>query len=359
MSRKLSGLSRAFNHLPIQEEINFSRHLSIMIKAGLPIFEGLKIIRKQTGSRKLAKIIDKVIIEVANGQSLADALEQHGSMFSDFFVNVIRVGESSGSLASNLLYLSEELKKSKDLKGKIRSALIYPAVIMVATIGIASILVFYIFPKILPVFTSLRIKLPITTQILIAVSQFLTAYWPFVLIGVFAAVILTRLLFLLDGFKYFFQHFLFYVPVVSGLVMNINIANFSRVMGVLLKSGIRIVEALNITSKTFNNLVYRSVIVESAEKIKKGEQLGPSLGRHKEYFPPLFNSLIEIGENTGNLQENLFYLSDYYTDELDTSVRNLTTLIEPLLLLIMGLVVGFIALSIITPIYQVSSGIQG
>lgn len=358
MNRRTSFFSKLFARLPLQEEINLARHLSIMIQAGLPIFECLKIIQKQTQLKRLSRILDKVIIDVSNGQSLADSLAAHGNTFSEFFVNVVRVGESSGTLAPNLLYLAEELKKNKDLKGKIRSAFIYPAVIFAATLAIVAILVFYIFPKILPIFSSLNVELPITTRILIATSNFLTSSWYWVLVGAALFAVGLRMLLLWEKFRFVIHSFFLYIPVVSRLTMSVNVANFARVIGVLLKSGIQIVEALTITSKTSNNLVYRAALAEAAEEVRKGEQMALTLARHKKIFPPLLASMVEIGENTGNLEQNLFYLSEYYTEELDLSVKNMTTLLEPILLLIMGLMVGFIALSIITPIYQISTNLQ-
>ncbi len=358
MNKKKNAFSGMLGRLPIQEEINFARHLSIMIQAGLPIFEGLKIIQRQTTSKRLKRILDNVIFDVSNGHSLADSLGAQGNTFSDFFINVVHVGESSGTLASNLRYIADELKKAKSFRGKIRSALIYTAVIFGATLAIVSILVFYVFPQILPIFSSLNVELPITTRTLIAFSNFATNYWPWVIIGVVVLAVLIRVMLLVARIRYALHHLLLVVPVISKLTISMNVASFTRVMGVLLKSGIKIVEALIITSGTFNNLVYKKVLLDAAEELKKGEQLALPLARNKRVFPPLLSSMVEIGENTGNLQENLFYLADYYTEELDNDVRNMTTLLEPLLLLVMGLMVGFIALSIITPIYQISSNLQ-
>lgn len=352
------SLKGLFEHISTQEKINFTRHLAIVIKAGLPLFEGLKIIRRQVTSRTLKSVIDQVILDINNGQFLSDALERHNHLFGDFFINIIRIGETSGTLSSNLLYLAEEMKKSKTLKGKVRSALIYPAIILLATVGITSLLVFYVFPKILPVFGSLKVELPFTTRLLISGVEFLQAYWPYIVGGAFGFVILFKLLMRVRRFHYFIHRMGFYLPVFSKLTVDINTANFARVFVVLLKSGVKIVEALNITSKTFVNLVYQDEIARAAESVRKGEQFAAYIAGKRRFFPPLFTGLVEIGENTGNLEDNLSYLADYFTEEIDMSLKNLTALIEPLLLLFMGLVVGFVALSIITPIYSITQGIQ-
>lgn len=355
MSKRL--LPWIFNRIKIQDKINFARHLSITVKAGLPVLEGLRLVKAQTQSKSLGMLLEDVINSVNNGQSLGDSLARHEGAFGDFFVNVIRVGEASGSLAENLLYLADELRKSKALNGKIRSAMIYPAVILVATVAITGFLVFFIFPKVLPIFASLKLELPFTTRVLVWTVDFLSAYWVWAVLGFVSLFVVFRLLLIVKGFRYMIHRMGFFVPVVSFLMISVNIANMSRIMSVLLKSGIKIVDATLITGSTFNNLVYRRSLEESAHDVQKGEQFARSLARDKKLFPPLFTSMIEIGENTGNLQENLAYLSDYYTEEVESAVRNLTTLLEPLLLLFMGIVVGFVALSIITPIYDLTQGI--
>ena len=347
-----------FEHVGVQEKINFARHLSLTIKAGLPLFEGLKVIKGQVVSKTLKKVIDQVIDDVNKGQFLSDALERHQHLFGEFFINIIRIGEASGTLASNLLYLAEEMKKSKDLRGKVRSSMIYPIIILIATFAITALLMFFVFPKILPVFTGLKIQLPITTRIMIGSVNFLLAHWLKLVIGIAVAVIGFRALIILQGFRFILHRVEFFIPVLARLIIHINMANFARVTGVLLKSGVKIVEAVTITSKTFNNLVYRRELLAAAEEIRKGGQLGAYLSKRKKFFPPLLSGLIAIGENTGNLEDNLFYLADYYEEEVDSSLRNLTALIEPLLLLVMGLIVGFVALSIVTPIYSLTQGIK-
>ncbi|MDP2599073.1 MAG: type II secretion system F family protein, partial [Candidatus Liptonbacteria bacterium] len=233
----------------IQDKVNFARHLSIVIKAGLPILEGLKMIQKQTPSKGLVSIIRQVTVDVSNGQFLAASLARFPAVFDGFFVNVVRVGEASGTLASNLLYLADELKKAHDLKSKVRSAMVYPVIIMFATIGLTSFLVFFAFPKILPIFASLHVELPITTRILILTSSFLLANGLYVLAGLVIFAIVLRILFMIPIFRYIADKALFYVPIFSGLTVNINMANLSRILSVLLKGGIKIVEAVNITAE--------------------------------------------------------------------------------------------------------------
>lgn len=351
--------SRMFDRISVQDRINFARHLALVIKAGLPIFEGLRIIQEQTDSSILRKVVGALMEDVNEGKFLADGLQKYDYLFGTFFINIVRVGEASGTLAKNLLYLAEELRREKELQTKVRSAMIYPLVILVATIGVAGFLTFYVFPKLIPVFGSLNVELPVTTKILLNVLTFLRNYGFYALGGIIVFLVAARVIVKkVVPIRYFLDQLLVFIPVVSDLTVSVNMVNFARVLGLLLKSGVKIVESLDITKNTFANLVYRDILGKASEEIRKGGQLGGYLSHKKRYFPPLVSGMVRIGESTGNLEDNLEYLADYYDDEVDTKLHSLTSLIEPLMLLLMGLLVGFVALSIITPIYSISQGIH-
>ena len=350
---------RAFgSRLSLQEKINFARHLAMVVKAGLPVFEGLTIIKGQGSSKTLRRIIDQLISDVNNGKFLADGLEHYRHIFGEFFINIIRVGEASGTLSQNLLYLADELKKSKDLKSKVRSAMVYPVIVLIATLLVVSFLTFFVFPKLLTVFSGLNVKLPAATRLVIASVEFLREDGLYVMLGAAAFFVAVKLVMKLSPVRYAMHRLLFFIPVVSGLMVSINVANFSRILSLLLKSGVKIVEAITITASTFDNLVYRRALIASTEEIKKGEQLASYLGKHQSIFPPLASGMVQVGENTGNLEENLAYVSDYFTEEISSRLQTLTSLLEPMLLLFMGLLVGFVAVSIILPIYQITSAVQ-
>ncbi len=350
-------LGRFFSGVSAQEKINFARNLSIAIKAGLPILEGLKMLKKQTGSKALSRIFDALINDISNGQFLAIGLERFPSAFDSFFVNIVRVGEATGTLSANLAYLADELKKSHTLKNKIRSAMVYPVIIMIATLTLVFFLIFFVLPKILPLLVSLNVNVPLSTKILIAVTEFMLARWFSVVGGLIGLVLIARFLFLLKPVRLYFDKLLLFVPVFSGLIIDVNVVNFTRTFAVLLRAGIKIVEALEITAATFDNLVYRQELLRASENIRKGGRLAQYLSMSKKTFPGLLCGLVEIGERTGNLEDNLVYLSEYYKEEAELRINNLTTLIEPILLLFMGLLVGFVAISIITPIYSITQGV--
>ena len=237
--------------------------------------------------------------------------------------------------------------------------MIYPVIIMISTVSLVSFLIFFAFPKLLPLFESLNVELPWPTKILIVFSTFTINYWPMILVSIAGIFIIFKVLFLFSPIRYLFDKTLFYLPVISRLVINVNMANFTRVLAVLFKGGVKIVEAITITSKTFDNMVYRRDLLVAADEVKKGEQLAKYLTLRKRFFPLLLSGLIEIGESTGNLEENLEYLAEYYREEAELGIHDVTALLEPLLLLTMGLVVGFVAISVVMPIYQITQGTAG
>ena len=316
MNKYLQGLSGAFKNLflgvSLQERIIFTRHLAIIIKSGMTLIDALSMLKKQTKSRSLSKILDQVIKDVTGGQFLATSLEKYKSIFGDLFVNFIRVGEASGVLSENLEYLSQELKKKREIRKKIMSAMIYPIVILVATFGITSLLVFFIFPKIFPVFTSLNVELPATTKFLIAISDVITQTGGTVLMVLIAVILAFWLLIKAPKIRFYSHWLLLKMPLIGGMMVSVNMTNFARTAGLLLKSGVKIVEAVNITSDTLTNLVYRQELKAVAASIQKGEAMSQHLLVKPHLFPAMASGMIAIGENTGNLSETLAYLSEFY-----------------------------------------------
>ncbi len=344
--------------VPIQERINFARHLSISIKSGLTLLDALDLIRRQTSSRALTRIIESIIKDVNNGQSLTDSLEPFRYVFGQLFISMIKVGEAGGTLSQALLYLSEELKKQRGVRHRVRSALIYPTIILFATLGITIFLTLFIFPKILPIFQSLGVQLPFTTRLIIQMLTFLNKFGLLMVGGIIIFVIAVRLLLLVKKVRNYFDRFLLLLPFVSTIIVDVTLTNFTRSLSVLLKSGMTLIDALGIAKTTFGNLYYRSHIDGVIEVVKRGEEMTKYLEKRPKLFPPMLIGMIRVGEGTGNLEENLLYLSEYYEGEVDELVKNLTTILEPMLMLLMGLIVGFVALAIVTPIYKVTQGLR-
>lgn len=343
--------------VPIQEQVIFARHLAVMAKAGLPLLESLKILQKETRSKSLKIILETVVADVSSGQFLSASLDRYKNIFGNLFINIIRVGESTGILPENLNYLADELKKKQELRRKVIGALIYPIVILVATLGITGLLTIFIFPKILPVFKSLNVELPLTTKILIAISDILTNYGALAALAIAVLVLAIWLVLKIKTARFYFHKFITYVPILGNMVRDVNLTNFCRTLGLSLKSGIRVVEAINITGESLTNMNYKKELSNAAEAVRKGEALAPFFAQNEHLFPAVLSQMISVGETAGNLSETLLYLSEFYESEVNESTKNLSNVLEPLLMVLMGAIVGFVALSIITPIYEVTQSI--
>ncbi len=355
IKRYFSGF---FLHIPLSEKIIFAKHLSMMINAGMTEVDSVRLVRKQVKSRSFAKVLDKIIHDLESGQFLSVSLKQFSSAFGKMFISLIEIGEISGTLSENLNYLSIELKKSHQLRAKVRSALIYPAVILAATLGVSAILIFFILPKIMPIFFSLRITLPLETRILVGASNFLLHYYYLVVAGAVAAFLGIKLLLKIPAVRFVWHRLILFLPLVGGIAKNYHMANITRTLGIFLKSGIKIVEAILIVSGAVSNDVYKRALLLVAEEIRKGEPLYKYFENNPSIFPPTVSRMIEVGENTGKLDENLFYLADFYENEVDETTKNLSSVLEPVLLIIMGALVGFVVISIIKPIYEVSQSLS-
>jgi len=304
------------------------------------------------------KVLDELIESVKNGQFLSDGLQKYHNMFGDFFINIIHVGEVSGTLADNLEYLAESLKKRRELESKVKGAMIYPIIIMLATFGLTGGLTFFIFPKILPIFKSLRIELPVITKIFIAVATLMIDHGLFVFGAIIANIIAIWVLLKITAIRYIWHRFIIFLPVAGAMVQNFNIISFIRALSMLLKSGVKIVQALEITGNASGNLVYRRALKTIAVQVGQGDPISKNLANYPSLFPVVFSQMIAVGEETGRLTDTGSYLAEYYETELDNSTKTLSSVLEPLLLVTMGFIVGFVALAIILPIYEVSQGIK-
>ncbi len=351
-----------FSSIPrfsVKEQTFFAKRLSFLIKAGVPILESLYIIRKQAKSKSKIKVFDKVISDISNGQYLATSLARFNGVFGDFAINIIKVGESSGILSQNLSYLAEELKKKQALSRKVMSALFYPIIITIATFGITGFLVMYIFPKILPIFQGLNADMPQSTRIIIFITDIIRDYGIYIFIGIIIFIIsfsiarrrIPAVRFALDGF-------ILRIPLVGKIIKNYNLANICRTLGLLLKSGISVNESLLIASDTTENTQYKKSLRDIAHGVIKGKNISELLECSPELFQDMTWHMIAIGEKSGNLSDTLTYLAELYEDDFEDLTKNLSTSIEPILMMVMGLIVGFVAVSVITPIYEITQNIK-
>jgi type IV pilus assembly protein PilC len=331
----------------------------MILKSGMPIMQALTMLKDEARAKSSVFIYESLIADVSNGQVLSAALSKFRGAFGEFSIQIIRVGESSGTLHENLEYLSQELKKKQALRRQVYGALIYPALIVACTFGITIMLTVFIFPKIIPVFQSVHSTLPWSTRALISISGFLSNSGLYLIAGLAALVSLISISMRYStGFHLLLDHALLRIPILGKLSRSYNLANICRTMSLLLKTQVRIVEAIELVAASTKNLVYRAQLLAVKERITKGQKFSTQFRGNTRLFPVIMAQMISVGESTGDLGGTLSYLSLMYEDEISDLTKNLTTLLEPILMIVMGLIVGFIAISIITPIYSITSNLN-
>lgn len=353
-----SGVFRPAARMGAQDRIVFAKRLAILIKSGVSIITALDILKKQASSGGPRRIIGYLHDSVEKGQTLSKAMENYKNIFGHFGISIVLVGETSGTLTQNLHYMADETKKKQELKRAIVSALIYPAFIAVATIGIVIMLTVYVFPKILPIFSSFKAELPWSTKALIAASNAARHYWMYYLAGFFALAAIWGLLSRADAVRRVGNRMLLRIPLLGQMFRSYYIANFTRTFSLLLKSEIGIVQTLKITGDTIGGAAYKQSFENIAAGVIRGEAVAKNMEKDKLLFPPLVSQMVSVGEMTGNLGSSLMYLSEMYEDEMNNTAKNLATSIEPVLMIFMGVLVGFIAMSIITPIYGITQSLR-
>jgi len=339
-----------------KELIAFSRQLSILFSAQVPLLESLQALGKQTENKYFSQIIFEVADDVEGGTIFSKALAQHRKIFSDFFINMVRSGESSGSLDKSLLYLADYLEKQYYLMSRVRGAMIYPAFILSAFIVVGTLMMIMVVPQLMSFVSESGGEIPLTTKILIAFSGFLSNWW-----WLLAAIIFGG-----AGYLYYLiQHsiagrrrwdaFLLKIPVFGKKIMQkIYLTRFAENLSTLIQGGLTILQALQISADVVGNQVYRAIIISAKEDVRIGNSLSISLVRF-QLIPPLMIQMIETGEKTGSLDTILKKMAEFYGKELDSTVDNLSQMIEPVLILIIGAAVGILVASILMPIYNIAN----
>ncbi len=344
---------RGLGRITIQDKANFTRQLSTMINAGLTITEALSILENQA-SPAMSQLISDVIREVEGGGNLADALEKHPKVFDQIYVTLIRSGETAGVLDKVLLRLADNLEKQSEFRRKIKGAMVYPIIVVGGMIVVIAIMVIFVIPKLTLVYEEFQAELPITTRFLIALSKFASRFWWLAAAILGGLVFLVKLLSQRPEFKKQFDQILFKLPIVGKLRKAMMLTEFTRTLGLLIGSGILIVEAIEVTCKSLGSPNYEEKMKETSKEVEKGLPLAAALAR-TEIFPPILPEMVAVGEETGKLDEVLGKVSAYFEQEADAAVKGLTTAIEPIIMIVLGVGVGFLMISIIMPIYSLTS----
>lgn len=338
--------------LSFLDKYAFTKQLATIINAGITLSDGIDILLRQAKSGGLNRVLTRVYESINSGESLSKSLEQFPRSFEPIYIKILELGESSGNLAKVLSYLEQQLKKDYNLRRKVKGALFYPLMI-VSLVGIVGVgLITFIIPRIERIFGLFKIDLPLPTRALLFSNTFLRQYGIFVLVGIIALFILLRWLLTLPPVKKVYDYTMLKMPLFGAIIRQYNLAIFCRMLATLLKSGVPIAEGLKTISELLSNSVYREKLLEAHERVQAGSPLHAYLENEELFFPAFLFQMIHVGERTGTVETTMQHLADSYEEELDSDLKSLSTLIEPLLLLFAGLCVGGIALSIILPIYQ-------
>lgn len=336
----------------------FAQHLSLMIRGGVPLTEALFTLKKEVKSKKFQKTLDNILKKVSAGEKLARAMSFHSKIFDSFYQDIIRVGEESGTLEGNLKYLAQKLQKDIEMKKKIKAALVYPAIVIFLALAIIIIVAFFVLPKITDLFQALQLSLPLTTRILISSISFFNKYWIYAIIFTASLVFLLRILTRLPAVRFFLDKMFLSLPFFGKIFENLNLAFFARNFYTLLKSGIPLLDSLSILSQVAPNQVYANDLLKIRQRVERGEKISQGLNLFPKDFPPVFSEMVLVGEKSGTLEESFSYLSDYHEKESDQMLKNFSSLVEPILMILIGIFVGFVAIAIITPIYQFSGQLR-
>jgi type IV pilus assembly protein PilC len=340
-----------------RDVVVMTRQFATMINAGLPLVQALDILAQQTENKVLADTTRQVVYDVESGMTLADAMRKHPKAFSDLYVNMVAAGEAGGILDTILVRLAQFLEKNDAIIRKVKGAMVYPAVICgVAFIAIAVLLIFVI-PTFQNMFASVQLELPLPTRIVIGMSNLLKNYWWVMLGAMGGSVFLVNRYYKTPAGRLQIDSLLLRLPVLGDVIRKSAVSRFTRTLGTLISSGVSILDGLEITARTAGNMVIHNAVMESRSSIAGGETIAAPLQKSK-VFPPMVISMIAVGEQTGGLDEMLSKIADFYDDEVDAAVSTLLSLMEPMMIVVLGVIVGGMVVAMYLPIFDMVNAVQ-
>jgi type IV pilus assembly protein PilC len=348
----------AFSTVKEYDKILMARNLGAMLGAGLSLSRALAVLERQAKNPKLSATISQVGSDVRRGDTLHTALVKFPRVFSGLFVAMVRAGEEGGNLADALQVIADQMERMYVLKKKVRGALIYPGIIVCAILGIGVFMMVNVVPSLAQTFTEMNVPLPESTQIIIGISNFLVANTIQAALIAIVAVVVVIAFFRTAIGKRVGAFILIKTPIIGGLVRQINAARTARTLASLLSSGVDVIGSLEITGQVVQNYYFRAVIKDAARGVGAGEPLSSAFTRREDLYPAFVGEMMSVGEETGQISEMLKRLAVFYEDEVDRATKDMSTIIEPFLMIIIGLAVGFFAVSMITPIYSLSNSIN-
>jgi len=341
----------------LKEKLFFTRNLSVMIGSGLTIARALSNLSVQTKNKHFQEVLRKIYNDVQRGVVFSDALAKYPAIFNDLFVNMVRVGEIGGTLDDSLDIITIQMEKEHELKSKVRGAMIYPAVIIFAMVIVGVIMLTYILPQILGVFGDMEVELPATTKFIIKISDVLQHHGLAIFVSFIAFAVVIKVMSSTDIGKKMMSLILLKLPIIKNIVIKVNCARFARIYSSLLHSGVSVVDALGIVGNTLTNTFFKEAVMEGRSKIQRGVDLSSVIAEYPDIFPVIVAQMIKVGEETGKTETMMSKLAEFYEEEVNQITKNLSSIIEPVLMLIIGAAVGFFAVAMLTPMYSVLENI--
>ncbi|MEK7567600.1 MAG: type II secretion system F family protein [Patescibacteria group bacterium] len=353
----LNRIDSVLSRIKLQDKIMFARNIAAMLSAGLALSRAIIIMERQTKNKKFKIILRDMNEEISKGSTFSQALSKYPNIFSKLLVSMVKAGEETGSLADSLLVVSDEMEKSYMLQKKIKGAMIYPAIIMTAMVGIGILMMIYVVPSLTSTFKELNVELPTSTKLIISVSDFLQTHTILFIISLIGGILgIIGISHTQKGSRlidYITPRF----PIVGTIVQESYAARTSRTLSSLLSAGVEVITALSITKDVLANSFYKEVLSEAEKAIQKGAPLSEVFLKHEEIYPVLVGEMMSVGDETGSIADMLLKLAVFYENEVDQKTKDLSTVIEPFLMLFIGSAVGFFAIAMISPTYSVLTNI--
>jgi type IV pilus assembly protein PilC len=354
---KQINISFGAQRIKMRDIVIFTRQFSTMINAGLPLVQALDILAKQTENKVLADVTRAVVFDVESGHTLADAFSKHPKAFTDLYVNMVAAGEAGGILDTILLRLATFLEKNDALIRKVKGAMVYPGVIITVAAAAIAVLLIFVIPTFESMFSSAGMELPLPTRIVIGMSNMLLSYWWAGLLAIGAMAFSIRQYYNTSNGRKQIDGMLLAAPVLGDMLRKTAVSRFTRTLGTLVSSGVSILDGLEITAKTAGNRVIHDAVMQSRQSIAGGETIAAPLEKSK-VFPPMVISMIAVGEQTGGLDEMLTKIADFYDEEVDVAVSALLSLMEPAMIVILGVIVGGMVIAMYLPIFDMMNAVQ-
>ncbi len=353
-SKVFSAITGFFNRVKRSDLMIFTRQFATMLEAKIPINDALKNLYAQTRNIYLKEAIYEISQDVGSGLTLSQALERHTNIFSDFYISIIRSAEVTGRVEEVMGFLADFLEKELSLVNRVRNALVYPAFVGILFVVVAAILVGFVFPQLGPIFEESKVELPLITKILLGLGNFFADWWLIIAIVFIALIILLIDYFKTEEGQAVLNQTMLKVPMIGPLLKKVFITRFAESVSVLIRGGIPIAQAIEISGDAIGSAIYQEALHDTANSIRGGELLSVSLSRHHHYFFPMVSEMVAVGEKTGKLEAMFSRIAAFYTKEVDAVVNNLVELIQPILMVVMGLLVGLLFASILVPIYNLA-----